>query len=89
METAPRDPHLWRQAKARAKFTSHLLTYLFINALLWAIWFLTGRQSDPFPWPLWVSFFWGIGLVSRGLCTYGGLGRDQLAEREYQRLLKR
>ena len=88
METSDRDPQLWRLARQRAKFKSGLLTYLFVNALLWAVWAFTGRDSSPIPWPLWVSFFWGIGLAIRGLKAYGGLGWADSSEQEYEKLLR-
>jgi hypothetical protein len=89
METINRDPQLWRQAKMRAKFKGHLFTYLAVNALLWTIWAVTSsRQIYPLPWPAWATIFWGIGLVIQGAGTYGILGRSNLAEREYERLLR-
>ena len=89
METTPRDPELWRQAKSRAKFKSHLLTYLSVNVLLWVIWALTSpHQLYPFPWPVWSTFFWGFGVVMQGINTYGGFGRNTLMEREYEKLLR-
>ena len=53
MEPLQRDPYLWQKAKARARFQSHLLTYLTVNATLWVIWALTERhQNGGIPWPL-------------------------------------
>ncbi|SDX76224.1 2TM domain-containing protein [Hymenobacter psychrophilus] len=88
METPNRDPQLWRLARQRAHFQSSLLTYLFVNVILWAVWAFTGRDSNPIPWPLWVSFFWGIGLVVRGLKAYGGLGWADRSEHEYEKLVR-
>jgi len=90
MEPINRDPHLWRQAKARARFKASLYTYFWVNALLWTIWALTGRAANPIPWPLWATFFWGIGLVAQGVGVYGYglLGKGQMAEREYERLIR-
>jgi hypothetical protein len=82
-----RDPQLWLQARAQAKFKSHLFVYLTVNALLWALWAVSGRESDPLPWPVFSSLFWGFGLVMQGLRTYGALSPASLTEREYQRLL--
>ncbi|WP_170865329.1 2TM domain-containing protein [Hymenobacter psychrotolerans] len=75
-------------AKDRAKFKSHLFTYLTVNALLWTIWALTGRPAHPIPWPVWASAFWGFGVLMNGIGVYGGFGRAQLSEREYERLLR-
>ncbi|GAA4362586.1 hypothetical protein GCM10023185_30660 [Hymenobacter saemangeumensis] len=88
--TAPtRDPELWRQAKSRAAFKSHLFTYLSVNGLLWLIWAVTTRGRDQgLPWPVWSTFFWGIGVLSQAVRVYGGWDRKGMAEREYERLTR-
>lgn len=89
-ETIPvRDPALWRLAERRAKFKARLLNYLWVNALVWTIWALTGRPIRPVPWPVFVGAFWGLSLLVHGLGVYGLLGRGDLAEREYERLLRK
>ena len=95
METLQRDPYLWQKAKARAKFQASLLSFLFVNALLWVIWAFTAPSHHyvrPFhseiPWPLWVTFFWGLGLIKRGIAAYGGFSYEQRAQREYDRLAR-
>ena len=92
METLQRDPYLWQRAKARAKFQSHLVTYLAVNALLWVLWALTdGRFSHGLPWPIWTTAFWGFGLLMNGIAAYGttiGLSREQRTQREYERLVQ-
>ncbi|MET4107928.1 2TM domain-containing protein [Hymenobacter sp. UYP22] len=89
METPARDPQLWRIAKARAKFKSHLFTYFAVNALLWTIWLLTDRHyTHGIPWPVWSTVFWGIGVFMNGVGVYGGFGKMNLSEREYERLLR-
>lgn len=91
MESLTRDPSLWQQAKARAKFQSHLVVYLVVNAGLWALWALTNHRHDELvPWPVWTSAFWGLGVVIRGLAAYGrfGFGYEQRTQREYERLLR-
>ncbi|WP_345114191.1 2TM domain-containing protein [Hymenobacter algoricola] len=96
MEAATtRDPELWRLAKARAKFKSHLFTYLVVNTLLWVIWFLTddytggpfGRRGFHIPWPVWPTVFWGFGVLMSGIRVYSSFG-GQLSEREYERLVR-
>lgn len=86
MEPLNRDPHLWQQAKARAKFQSHVVVYVLVNAGLWVIWAFSPRHTETLPWPVWVAAFWGIGLVLRGVAAYGGCGQEQRTLREYQRL---
>lgn len=62
--TQQRDERLWRIAKARAAFKSHLITYLVVNAGLWALWFITDRNGgNGAPWPIWPALGWGIGLA--------------------------
>ena len=89
METLQRDPYLWQKAKARAKFQAHVVTYIVVNCGLWIVWALTERHhSGEIPWPLWVTAFWGFGLVMRGIAAYGGLSREQRTQQEYERLVR-
>jgi len=91
MEPLQRDPYLWQKAKARAKFQSHLVTYLVINAMLWVIWALTSsHHHNGIPWPIWTTAFWGFGLVMNGIAAYGstGMSREQRTQREYEQLLR-
>ena len=91
MEPLQRDPYLWQKAKSRAKFQSHLFIYLWVNALLWAIWALTDRpHTGEIPWPLWSTAFWGFGVLMSGLAAYGygSLSREQRTQREYERLTR-
>jgi hypothetical protein len=88
MEPLTRDPYLWQKAKARAKFQSHLVVYVVVNAGLWAAWALTSHSHEYFPWPIWASLFWGLGLTMRGLAAYGGFGCEQRTQREYERLVR-
>ncbi|MBC6988155.1 MULTISPECIES: 2TM domain-containing protein [Hymenobacter] len=95
MEAANRDPELWRMAKARARFKSHLFTYLVVNSVLWVIWFLTNDYSDwhghgrhfDIPWPVWPTVFWGFGVLMNGIRVYSDFGGRQ-SEREYERLVR-
>ncbi|QKZ13320.1 2TM domain-containing protein [Spirosoma sp. KUDC1026] len=93
METQ-HDPLLWKQAKERVGFRMHLRTYLIINIGLWLIWAVTlfmipSRPRVYFPWPLFASFGWGIGLVSHYLSVYRRGNQRDMVEEEYQKLLAR
>lgn len=91
LTTPERDPYLWKQAKARVGFKMHLRTYLIINGLSWLIWasiYLINREPI-FPWPLWATLGWGIGLAAHYLSVYRNPDEESLVEAEYKRLLNR
>ncbi len=83
----PRDEKLWRIAKRRAHFQRDLMSYLFTNTILITLWYLTSGTKSHF-WPGWVLVFWGIGLVTQYYRAYIRPHDDDLAEQEYQKLLK-
>lgn len=80
-ETAMRQ-RIEKQFKKRGEFVGHLIAYLFVNVVLWAI-FLSGAggivdiigEPGNFPWPMIVSFGWGAGLVAHGIETWFDTGR--------------
>ena len=66
----------------RSGLMQHAISYVMTNVVLWAIWLLTGA---PFPWPLFVTFFWGIGMLSHYVnydSKYGRGARKREAEIE-------
>ncbi|NLR78547.1 2TM domain-containing protein [Chitinophaga eiseniae] len=87
METSQeRDERLWRIAKARARFKSHLIIYLVINLGLWAVWFLTdSNKLHGTPWPVWTSLGWGIAL---GFQYFNAYHKDPYGDalKEYEKL---
>jgi len=90
MET-PRNEFLWRKARKRASFKMHLRTYLVVNAGLWLIYLVTFYPNvgrDGFPWPVFPMLGWGIGLATHYLSAYGNLDEKNLAEKEYEKLLR-
>jgi len=81
---------LWELAKKRAGFKKHLVSYVIVNAFLWAIWFVSGRGYDYdayFPWPLWVMLWWGIGLAFNYANAYM-FNTHNAIEQEYEKLKK-
>lgn len=69
----------------------HLISYAGVNVLLWLIWL---DSSGGFPWPLFVSFFWGIGMAGHLLDYYNKYGggaqkREERIQEEIQRHLDR
>ncbi len=85
-----KDPQLWHIARKRAAFKSHLVTYLLVNAGLWAIWLFTGARTygNTIPWPAWASLGWGIGLVSHYVGAYMLSGPNTI-EKEYEKLTQK
>ena len=61
-----------RRLKKKRDFRGHLLVYLLVNAMLWAIWgVMFASVGVWFPWPLFATFGWGIGLVFHAWDAYG------------------
>ena len=56
-----------KRVKAKRGFRMHLAIYLIVNALLVAIWALSGAA---YFWPAWAMLGWGIGLVFHGWSVY-------------------
>jgi hypothetical protein len=46
--------------KKRRDLQTHALSFLVINAAVWAIWATTG---SGYPWPAWLTALWAIGLL--------------------------
>jgi hypothetical protein len=65
--------------KRRQDFGAHLLVYVLVNLGVWGIWLLTGTG---FPWPVFITFFWGIGLIMNAWDVYW---RRTITEADVQR----
>lgn len=76
-----------RSLKKRRDFHTHAFVYLTINLLVWGIWAIIGATSGSwFPWPVWVTLGWGIGLIFNGWDVYV---RKPITEVELQREVDR
>ena len=74
-----------KRAENKIGFFVHLGIYIVINVGLWLLWWIT--TPDIFPWPFFVTLFWGIGIGAHAVGTFAGdKYTDDLAEREYQKL---
>ena len=86
-----KDPELWEQAKKRAGFKSHLITYLIMVPFFWLIWWFSGAYSGGgrvhLPWPVWPTAGWGVGLFFHYLGAYV-FHKESSAEREYEKLVR-
>ena len=95
MENDKRDEELWRIAKKRAGFKKQLASYIIVNGFLWAMWIFTKDHADlddmngtNFPWPIWCTLGWGIGLAFSYYGAYHD-NRENDTLKEYQKLKDR
>jgi len=68
----------------RRDFHAHLLAYVLVNAMLVAIWAVTGAD---FFWPVFPLMGWGIGLAFHAWDTYRSAEpSEEQIQREIARL---
>ena len=73
-------------AEEKIGFYIHITIYLLVNILLYAIWWVTGGLGT-FPWPIFATFGWGIGVVAHLFLTFSkGINTEKMVEKEYQKL---
>ncbi len=53
--------------RRRRDFPLQLIPYVAVNVVLWVIWAAT---DEGFPWPLFVTVFWGLGLATQAFDIY-------------------
>jgi hypothetical protein len=70
-----------KRIKAKRDFQLHLVVFVLVNALVWIIWAATGAG---FPWPIFVTLGWGVGIVANWWTVYGAGGRP-ITEDEIRR----
>jgi hypothetical protein len=61
------------RVRKRRDFKSHVVVYVVVNSVLWGIWAIIGLASDggtSWPWPIFPTLLWGIGLVLNGWDAY-------------------
>lgn len=80
-----------RRLKKKRDFRAHLVAYVLVNALLWAIWGVVWFTSGVwFPWPLFALFGWGIGVAFHAWDVYGNRAiTEEEIRREEARLQRR
>ena len=78
-DTDLRSEEVERLNKKR-EFNTHLVSYILINLVVWAIWGVIFAASGVwFPWPVFVTFGWGIGIAFHAWDVYG---RKPITEEE-------
>jgi hypothetical protein len=58
-----------RRLRKKQDFHGHLLVYALVNVVVWSIYLLTGAHA--FPWPVFITAGWGIGVVMNAWDVYG------------------
>lgn len=78
-----------RRVGLKMGFYAHLAIYLLVNAGLFAIAWLTGRDH----WPVFPLMGWGLGLAIHGIVVLFKLRgeglRERMVAREIERLRRR
>lgn len=71
-----------RRVKKRRDLGAHVLVYVLVNAVVWGVWAVVGANSQSWwPWPIFLTLFWGIGLVMNAWDVYR---RRPITEQELQ-----
>jgi hypothetical protein len=72
-----------RSLKKRRDFKTHVVVYALVNLVVWGIWVVTASNSGSWwPWPIFVTLFWGIGLAMNAWDVYV---RKPITEEELRR----
>jgi hypothetical protein len=72
-----------KRVRKRRDLGTHVVTYVVVNAMLVAIWAITGAG---YFWPAWVLFGWGVGLL---LNVWDVYFRRPVTERDIEEEMKR
>lgn len=75
-----------RRIEAKRGFWTNLVSYVVVNALLWFIWLLTTGPGSAGYWPIWVTGFWGFGVLMHAWSVFG---QKPISEDEIQREMRR
>ena len=78
------------RARAKLRFYIHLIVYVCVNVLLFAVWYFTLGPSG-FPWFIFPLIGWGIALVIHAVAAFYGKSmegsmEDRMTERELAKL---
>jgi len=76
-------------AEEKIGFYIHFTVYILVNILLYVMWWINHGPST-YPWPLWATIGWGIGIGAHFIGVYfNGLNREKMVEKEYQKLKRK
>lgn len=79
-----------KKYEERGELIQHSLAYVTVNIIVWIIWLYAGAG---FPWPLFVTGGWGIGMLSHLVDYYskhggGARRREEAIEAEVARRIE-
>jgi len=85
------DAELRKKAQKRAEdmvgFYIHFTCYIAVNVFLFLLWGFTNAGLGVFPWPVFTTIGWGVGIIFHFYAVFGtGRMQDKIAEEEYQRM---
>ena len=72
-----------RSIKRRRDLGAHALSFVLVNGAVWAMWAFTG---SGYPWPVWITGIWAIGLVANAWDVYA---RPPVTEQDVQQEIRR
>lgn len=76
-----------RRLRKRADLKAHVVVYVLFNLVVWGVWIVIGISSHSWwPWPAFITLFWGIGLVMNAWDVYF---RKPISEQDVQREIER
>jgi hypothetical protein len=74
----------FKRVKDRRDFQGHLVAYVVVNLFLWGLWAMTSGLGS-YPWPVWVTLGWGIGVVM----NWWGVSRRPITRDEVDHEIER
>lgn len=73
--------------KKRRDLKAHALAYTLVNLAIWGVWAVIAATSgSSWPWPVFLTLFWGIGLAMNAWDVYF---RRPITEQELEREIDR
>ena len=76
-----------RRLTKRRELKTHVVVFTLVNLTVWGIWAaIAATSGSSWPWPLFLTLFWGIGLVMNAWDVYF---RKPITEHELEREIDR
>ena len=76
-----------RRLKKQRDLKAHAVVYTLVNAVIWGVWLVIAANSHSWwPWPVFPTLFWGIGLAMNAWDVYF---RKPITEQALQREIER